>query len=158
VEIRPLRDKDVPVLWRINEEGLPGTGQISRGGIADLLVLSELALGACEGNELLGFVICLPPRTRYGSLNYAWFNQHCEAFLYVDRIAVSEHHRNRRIGSELYERVIAHAKEHDCPVAAEVSLIPANPDSMRFHDRHGFDEIGVLHHADYSVTMMLHSR
>jgi hypothetical protein len=46
VEIRPLRDKDVPVLWRINEEGLPGTGQISQEGIADLLVLSELALGA----------------------------------------------------------------------------------------------------------------
>ena len=158
MEIRTLRDEDVPALWRINAEGLPGTGQISQEGIADLLTLSEVALGVCEDDELLGFVICLPPQTRYGSLNYAWFNQRYEAFLYVDRIAVTTAHRNRHIGSELYGRVIEHARAQGCPVAAEVSLKPANPDSMRFHERHGFAEVGVLHHAGYSVTMMLQSR
>ena len=155
VEFRALRTEDVPSLWRINEEGLPGTGKVSLDAIADLLGLAEFSLGAFEGSELVGFVICLPPRTRYGSLNYAWFNQHYEAFLYVDRIAVSVNHRNRTIGSRLYQMVIARAQEHGIPIAAEVSLDPPNPDSMRFHDRHGFIEVGVLHHADYSVTMLL---
>ena len=41
------------------------------------------------------------------------------------------------------------------PVAAEVSLKPPNPDSIRFHKRHGFAEVGILHHEEKSVTMML---
>jgi len=151
---RKLRSEDGPSLWRINEEGLPGTGKVSQDAIVDLVDLAELPLGAFEGAELVGFVLCLPPQTRYESLNYAWFNQHYDDFLYVDRIAVSQKHRNRKIGSLLYQKVIAYAQEHSRPVVAEVSLKPPNPKSMRFHDRHGFNEVGVLHHESMSVTMM----
>jgi hypothetical protein len=151
---RTLRSEDAPALWRINEEGLPGTGKISQDAIIDLLGLAELPLGAFEGGELVGFVLCLPPRTRYGSLNYAWFNKRYDDFLYVDRIAVSEKHRNRKIGSLLYQKVITYAQEQNCPIVAEVSLKPPNPKSMRFHDRHGFNEVGVFHHEKMSVTMM----
>ena len=151
---RKLRSEDGPSLWRINEEGLPGTGKVSQDAIVDLVDLAELPLGAFEGDELVGFVLCLPPQTRYESLNYAWFNQHYDDFLYVDRIAVSQKHRNRKIGSLLYQKVIAYAQEHSRPVVAEVSLKPPNPKSMRFHDRHGFNEVGVLHHESMSVTMM----
>ena len=151
---RKLRSEDGPSLWRINEEGLPGTGKVSQDAIVDLVDLAELPLGAFEGDELVGFVLCLPPQTRYESLNYAWFNQHYDDFLYVDRIAVSQKHRNRKIGSLLYQKVITYAQEHSRPVVAEVSLKPPNPKSMRFHDRHGFNEVGVLHHESMSVTMM----
>ena len=154
MKFRTLRSEDAPSLWRINEEGLPGTGKISQDAIIDLLGLAELSLGAFEGDELVGFVLCLPPQTRYGSLNYAWFNQHYDDFLYVDRIAVSEKHRNRKIGSLLYQKVITYAQKHSRPVVAEVSLKPPNPKSMRFHDRHGFDEVGIFHHENMSVTMM----
>ena len=154
MRFRTLRSEDAPALWRINEEGLPGTGKISQDAIIDLLGLAELPLGAFEGGELVGFVLCLPPKTRYGSLNYAWFNKRYDDFLYVDRIAVSEKHRNRKIGSLLYQKVITYAQEQNCPVVAEVSLKPPNPKSMRFHDRHGFNEVGVFHHENMSVTMM----
>ena len=157
MEIRPLSPQDVPTIWRINEEGLPGTGQVSEDGILELLELATLPMGAYVEDELVGFVICLPPRTRYGSLNYAWFNENYEEFLYVDRIAVAESHRNLGIGSVLYQMVAEQAEKEGSPVAAEVSLKPPNPDSMRFHHRHGFTEVGVLHHEDKSVTMMLRS-
>jgi predicted GNAT superfamily acetyltransferase len=153
--IRNLCSDDIPSLWRINEEGLPGTGKVSQEEIADLLTLSELSLGAYEDGLLTGFVICLLPRTRYGSLNYAWFNENYQDFLYVDRIAVSQKHRNKQIGSLLYERVFKHASELKFPVAAEVSLKPPNPDSMRFHERHKFSEAGILHHESMSVTMLI---
>ena len=155
MDLRKLQTKDIPSIWLINQEGLPGTGEISEKEIADLLTLSELSLGAYEENELVGFVLCLPPNTRYGSLNYAWFNNRYENFLYVDRIAVSENHRNCKIGTKLYKEVISHAKQNNCPIAAEVSLKPPNPDSLRFHERNGFNEIGVLHHKSKSVTMMM---
>jgi predicted GNAT superfamily acetyltransferase len=155
MDIRNLCSDDIPSLWRINEEGLPGTGKVSQEEIADLLSFSELSLGAYEDGLLTGFVICLLPRTRYGSLNYAWFNEKYQDFLYVDRIAVSSKHRNKQVGSLLYEKVFKHASTLKFPVAAEVSLNPPNPDSMRFHERHGFFEVGVLHHESMSVTMLI---
>lgn len=151
---RSLRNEDVPCLWRINEEGLPGTGKVSEDAIIDLIDFAELTLGAFEKNKLLGFVICLPPKTKYGSLNYAWFNQRYDDFLYVDRIAVSTKHRNRKIGTLLYEKVIKYAQEQNRPVVAEVSLKPPNPKSMRFHGRHDFNEVGIFNHENKSVTMM----
>ena len=91
---RALTLDDIPRMVEINEQGLPGTGKVSEEEMADLLQLSELALGLDNETGLAGFVLCLLPGTRYGSLNYAWFNQRFEQFLYVDRIAVANEARN----------------------------------------------------------------
>ena len=55
-------------------------------------------MGCFKSGGMLGFVICLPPGTDYGSLNYAWFDERYDAFVYVDRIAVAEVHRNKGVG------------------------------------------------------------
>ena len=52
MEFRTLHNDDVPLIWKINEEGLPGTGEISHDGITDLLKLGELCIGAFEENKL----------------------------------------------------------------------------------------------------------
>lgn len=155
MEIRPLGKNDSPSLWKINEEGLPGTGEVSEEEIVSLLDYSELSIGAFEGDRLLGFVICLPPGTEYASLNYAWFNQRYDNFLYVDRIAVSPDSRNQNVGTSLYAEVISVARENEVPVAAEVNLVPPNPGSVRFHERNGFTKVGVFNHGSKSVTMLL---
>lgn len=155
METRPLSQNDVHSMWSINEQGLPGTGQVSEQEVSDLLKLSTLSIGAFREEELLGFVICLSPGTDYKSLNYAWFNNKYDAFIYVDRIAVSLDQRDEGIGSKLYEEVIAYSQENAIPVAAEVNLNPPNPGSMRFHYRFGFEEVGIFHHKEKSVTMLL---
>mgnify|MGYP005670554933 CR=1 FL=1 len=155
MEIRNLAPANIEAIWAINEQGLPGTGRVSEQEISDLLQFSSLSVGVFDGNELLGFVICLPPRTRYGSLNYQWFNDHYNAFVYVDRITVSTLHRNRGVGTKLYETVVAYSKEKNIPIAAEVNLNPPNPGSIRFHERFNFEQVGVLHHDEKSVTMLL---
>lgn len=155
METRPLSQIDVHSLWSINEQGLPGTGQVSQQEVSDLLNLSTLAIGAFREEELLGFVICLCPGTDYKSLNYAWFNNKYEEFIYVDRIAVLADCRDEGIGSKLYEDVITYSQENAVPITAEVNLNPPNPGSMRFHHRFGFKEVGVLHHKEKSVTMLL---
>ena len=152
---RNLTHADVEAMWAINEEGLPGTGQVSPAELIALLDLASFAVGAFEDDSMLGFVICLPPQTTYGSLNYAWFNQRYDAFLYVDRIAVATDHRNRGVGSALYSQVIAEANQQAVPVAAEVNLVPPNPGSVRFHHRFNFVEVGTLDHGEKSVTMFL---
>ena len=155
METRPLSQSDVHSIWSVNEQGLPGTGQVSEQEVSDLLKLSTLSIGIFQNEELVGFVICLSPRTEYKSLNYAWFNEKYEDFIYVDRIAVSLDQRNKGIGSKIYEEVIVYSQEHETPVAAEVNLNPPNPGSLRFHNRFGFEEVGVLHHKEKSVTMLL---
>ena len=152
---RALTLDDIPRMVEINEQGLPGTGKVSEEEMADLLQLSELALGLDNETGLAGFVLCLLPGTRYGSLNYAWFNQRFDQFLYVDRIAVAEEARNDGIGSSLYQSVVTYAHRLDCPVTAEVSLRPPNPGSVRFHARHGFDEVGVFEPGEKAVTMYI---
>lgn len=155
METRALSQNDVDSIWEINEQGLPGTGQVSKQEISDLLDLSTLSLGCFSGETLIGFVICLSPGTSYHSLNYAWFNQNFNSFIYVDRIAVSEEHRNEGIGTILYEKVIAYSAKQQIPVAAEVNLEPPNPGSMRFHHRFKFEELGTLNHKDKSVSLLL---
>lgn len=158
MDLRELQNEDISEIWEINEQGLPGTGKVNHDEIEALLVISELAIGVFENSKLLGFVICLLPGTNYGSLNYSWFNEKYDEFIYVDRIAVSQTHRNQNIGSLIYEKVAEYSKQHNVPIAAEVSLVPPNPGSMRFHHRFGFTEVGILEHESKSVTMMLRPR
>jgi predicted GNAT superfamily acetyltransferase len=139
----------------INEQGLPGTGKVTEAEMTDLLSLSTLALGVDDEGVIAGFVLCLLPNTRYGSLNYKWFNERYDEFLYVDRVAVAEEARSGGLGSALYDAVAAYAERLAYPVTAEVSLRPPNRGSMRFHARHGFDQIGVFEQAEKAVTMMI---
>ena len=155
MEIRALQISDSSSIWEINEQGLPGTGKVSEQEILDLLNYSSFSIGLFDSNSLLGFVICLPPKTAYGSLNYLWFNERYDDFLYVDRIAVSTANRNQKIGSKLYQAVIDTASKIGVPIAAEVNLRPPNPDSVRFHQHHGFTEIGQFEHGQKAVIMML---
>ena len=155
MKLQTLQTNDVPAMWRINEEGLPGVGKVSEEALANLLSLAAMPLGAYESDALVGFVLCLLPGTQYASPNYGWFNSHYDQFLYVDRIAVSTTHRDRQVGTQLYARVIEHAERYTWPIAAEVSLEPPNPGSMRFHDRHGFTEVGKLTHEKQVVTMLM---
>ena len=152
MEIRELSGSDVQKMWEINEQGLPGTGKVDEQGLLNLLEYSEISVGAYEDGELLGYVICLPPATEYGSLNYAWFNENMADFLYVDRIAVAQIHRDKGIGSRLYSHIVEYSSKQ---IAAEVSLNPPNLASMRFHGRFDFEKIGELHHETYSVNLML---
>ena len=155
MDIRILTAADASDLWTINEECLPGVGQISQSAMADLVSLASLPLGAYQDDTLMGFVLCLPPGTRYASLNYAWFNERYDAFVYVDRIAVGQSYRDKSVGTYLYQRVIEESLKQQCPVAAEINIEPPNPGSMRFHKRHGFTEVGVLSHGHKSVSMVM---
>ena len=121
--IRTLKSSDLNTMWQINEQGLPGVGQVDETQISDLITLSNLAIGVEDTGVLAGFVLCLPPGTRYGSLNYAWFNERYDRFLYVDRIAVAESHRNRGVGTLLYRCVIDRANS-GCAGGGRVSLKP----------------------------------
>ena len=127
MQSRPLLQEDALSVWEINEQGLPGTGKVTVEEISYLIEISEISLGVFEQDVLVRFVICLSPNVDYGSLNYAWFNEKYDDFIYVDRIAVSTNHRGRGIGSSIYQELFTISKKKQIPIAAEVNSIPPNP-------------------------------
>ena len=37
MQMRKIRSQDIPSIWEINEQGLPGTGKVSQQEIVELL-------------------------------------------------------------------------------------------------------------------------
>lgn len=79
----------------------------------------------------------------YDSVNYGWFARHYQRFLYVDRIVVARASKARGAASQLYRKLFQFAAANQLPsVVCEVDIEPPNPDSLRFHQRFGFSEVG----------------
>ena len=152
--IRNLLDDDLQMMLQINEQGLPGTGRVNMAEMAKLLSMSQLSLGWFDKDVLCGFVICLSPNVEYGSLNYAWFNERYQEFVYVDRVAVANGYRSRGIGSELYASVFEFASKQNLPVTAEVSK-PTKPRFRPLSPKTWLSELTTVDYGDKAVTMYI---
>lgn len=141
--VRNWRESDLAVLHAINEAAVPGVGTLTRQAL-DRLVrdVSAATLVAEIDGRPVGFVLCMLEGLDYGSLNYKWISERYARFAYVDRVAVAEDQRGKRLGEALYEAVFTRfAGERDV-LLAEVNLAPPNPGSLRFHKRQNFKECG----------------
>lgn len=92
--------------------------------------------------NVLGFLIALDEKANYNSPNFQYFKKHFQSFVYVDRIVISENHRGKGIGRELYSRL---RSEFDTSsvICCEVNIRPPNPESHAFHQSLGFEQVGV---------------
>jgi predicted GNAT superfamily acetyltransferase len=89
------------------------------------------------------FVLALREGTSYDNVNYRWFIERYERFLYVDRVVVSEALHGQGLGRVLYESIFAHARATRTPViTCEYDIEPPNLASERFHRAFGFVEVG----------------
>ena len=52
---------------------------------------------------------------------------------------IDRDHRRRGLGSRLYNTIIADAKLY--PLMCEVAIEPENTESLRFHEKFGFETI-----------------
>jgi predicted GNAT superfamily acetyltransferase len=76
-------------------------------------------------------------------VNYRYFAERFDTFLYVDRIVVAASHQGRGLGAVLYDDLFAHARRGGVArVTCEIDAIPPNEASRRFHARYGFRELG----------------
>ena len=85
----------------------------------------------------------MDPGVDYDSENYRWFSERGGSFVYVDRIVVADGQRGGGIGRALYDAVFARAVEFGrAEVTCEVNVRPDNPESLAFHARLGFVQVG----------------
>ena len=151
MKIRRFSREDLDALHLINEASVPGVGTLTRDRLAALVADSAATLVAVDTHEKpTGFVLVMLEGLGYESLNYRWLSERYDRFAYVDRIAVAEAARGRRIGEALYAAAIEAFAGHRPFLLAEVNLEPPNPGSLRFHKRLGFREVGERWEADRS--------
>ena len=93
--------------------------------------------------QIVAFLLGFGPGADYDSVNYQWFAQRYERFLYVDRVVVSAARQGERLGGALYTDLIASAKRSGtATITCEFDVVPPNERSRRFHARFGFREVG----------------
>jgi predicted GNAT superfamily acetyltransferase len=139
--IRDLRPDDLPAVHALNTANVPAVGEATFDHLARLVEMAHHALVADVAGRVAGFCVVLAPGADYGSVNYRWFSERYDDFVYLDRVAVDHAMRGRRIGTALYAEV-----ERRCADRAwftlEVNLRPRNDASLAFHERLGFVEVG----------------
>jgi predicted GNAT superfamily acetyltransferase len=154
-------------ILELNQEWVPAVGSLTESSLAELIRLAQFTAveftaavftdRVPSGDErLTGFVIALGPGVEYASPNYQYFARRHEAFTYVDRIAVDPGLRGSGVGRRLYKATAQHALAVGSPlVCCEVNLDPPNPDSMAFHERMGFTEVGTQWTYDNTVRVRM---
>lgn len=142
LEILPIEETDFDGILALNEASVPHVNSISR---AELKILGEQACAFIkveEAGQLAGLVIALPPGQHYQSLNYRWFSNRFDKFLYIDRIMVNPEFRRRGVASMIYDELARICKRNGLErLTCEVNIVPPNPGSLALHHEIGFRQV-----------------
>jgi predicted GNAT superfamily acetyltransferase len=155
--LRAYRSDDLEVIHRINEAAVPAVGTETIEDLGLIAEQSTIALVAEVDGTVTGFCLVLAPGAAYDSINYLWFNERYEQFVYLDRVAIRPEFQGRGLGRAMYAEVARLAREQH-PAAThftlEVNLRPRNEQSLAFHARLGFEEVG-RQETDYGTRVSL---
>jgi predicted GNAT superfamily acetyltransferase len=165
LRLREYRVDDLPAIHAINEAAYPAVGTETLDDLGDIAAESVIALvaddesaAADDATAIAGFCLVLAPGARYDSMNYLWFADRYDDFVYLDRVAISPAHQRRGLGRMMYaevERLAAERRPGARSFTLEVNLRPRNDQSLAFHAQLGFLEVGQQE-TDYGtlVSMM----
>ncbi len=142
--IRPIGPSDLDAVLAINEANVPEVGSVDTERMTFLLAQSPIALAVELDASIVGFCLVMPSDSKYDSVNYCWFTERYDDFMYLDRVAFDVAARGQGLGTLLYAEVDRLMVEAGTAghLALEVNLDPPNDGSLAFHARRGFTEVG----------------
>jgi len=143
--LRAYRSDDVTAVHAINQAEVPAVGDVTADALASIATESVVALVAEVDEIVAGFCFVLPPDADYSSMNYRWFGERYDDFVYLDRVAIAPEFQRRGIGRSLYsevERLAGERRSSAREFALEVNVRPRNDPSLAFHAELGFVEVG----------------
>jgi predicted GNAT superfamily acetyltransferase len=145
---------DVERVLQLNEESVKALSPLDAVGVDWHRRNSAAAVVWDDGGEVEAFAFAFGPGSAYESVNYRWHAERFDDFLYLDRIAVSSRLRRQGIASALYDDIEARAASHGRMVC-EVYCEPPNEESLAFHQRRGYREVGNLTQPNGHESVML---
>ena len=152
---RSLSSNTLENLYKLNQENTPEVGSIkSYESFVSLLDISSINLLIEYKKQPVGFVICFRENLEYESLNYKFFNETKQKFLYIDRVVIQSDYRRMGFGTKVYKYIDGVAAKESLPICCEVNSIPLNQISFNFHAKNGFIMVGERDFKDHSVRYL----
>jgi len=133
---------DSDFVLSLNQDSLPAVSYLDLSKINHFLQISSYFKIFKIDDKSVGFLIGLKPRKDYKSENYIWINQRYDSFIYVDRIIIDINYRNRGLGFYFYNHLIKSMVGKVENIFCEVNIKPYNDQSIKFHKKYGFEEVG----------------
>jgi len=152
MKIRTAKSDDLDELVRINNHEAKWVGAIDREFFEKYLEIPFFNVAEENGN-ILAFMMAMDQSTDYDSENFLWFRDRIKRFYYVDRIVTNSSNKRKGIGKALYRNLIE--RRGGLPVVAEVAVEPVNSESIEFHEKFNFKEIGRFS-ADGKKTCIMY--
>jgi uncharacterized protein len=156
----PVKDvSDDPVIragiLELNNANARETSPLDPERLARMIVAARVATVV---EPAIAFLLAFDQGADYDGVDFIWFRERFDSFLYVDRVIVAEAHRRSGLGRLLYEDLFRRAERLGYRrVTCEVNVQPPNPVSDAFHARLGFTEVGRASRSDRSVRYLLRS-
>ena len=87
-------------------------------------------------------------------MNYKFFNEIKQKFLYRDRVVIQSDYRRMGFGTRVYKYIDEVAAKESLQICCEVNSIPLNQISLNFHAKNGFTKVGERDFKDHSVRYL----
>ncbi|CAM4415813.1 GNAT family N-acetyltransferase [Vibrio agarivorans] len=153
--IRDILSKDLDTILALNEQFVKVLSPMDKSKLLRLLDISYVSVVIEDENQVLGFLIALTEHKEYESINYQWFNDYCDSFLYIDRVVVADDAQGKGIASMLYHYALDSALDNSIPcLCAEIDVLPPNEASLLFHKKMGFKELELLRHSEDKMVSL----
>ena len=142
-KILATENKDLPRVVDLNQDALPAVSSIALDDMIHFLKIVDYFRVIKVKNNIAGFLIALAPGKNYQSPNYKWFEKQYSQFMYVDRIVIDPAFRGQGLGWGFYDDLKIFCQRHTPIITCEVNLKPKNDESLLFHKKYGFEQVGT---------------
>lgn len=142
MQLLDVTEADLAVVLALNEASTPHVSSIDLEQMQWFAANAFYFRIATIEDRFAGFLIGLRPGVDYGSENYRWFCSNYEDFGYIDRVAIEPSARRLGVASKLYEDFAGALRGVVDSMTCEVNVRPPNESSMRYHEEHGFVQVG----------------
>jgi predicted GNAT superfamily acetyltransferase len=142
--IRPIAPADMARVLDLNEANVPAVGSLDTERLAAIVSESPIALVVEVDHVIVGFCLVLGSGADYDSVNYRWFAERYDDHMYLDRVAFDAAFQGRGLGTLVYAEVERLLGSFDGVkrLTLEINFEPPNEQSLAFHSRRGFVEVG----------------
>ena len=134
---------DLPHIHNLNQDALPAVSSITLNDMTQFLEMADYFRIIRVKTNIAGFLLALAPGKDYHSPNYKWFEKQYSQFMYVDRIVIDPAFQGQGLGWGFYDDLKIFCQRYTPIITCEVNLKPKNDDSLLFHKKYGFEQVGT---------------
>ena len=141
--IKKVNKKDFFEIIKINEAAIPAVNSVTESEFEWFFEHALYFKKVLNFDKIIGFLLVLPAKLNYKSLNYQWFSNHYNNFAYIDRIVIIQSYKNNGIGTSLYLDLEQSLDQTIPLIGCEFNLKPANKESKNFHLKLNYENVGT---------------